>query len=342
MGIEGCDRPRSGMATGGNICPCACVIEASAVLVSEHRCMDGRSRHGLPNVSQGLSSSIRPMINSLLTMYRSLRRRWVYGVVSLLVAMGLVLGTPRPSQALNFLDLIFRGIQVIQLSNMSDSQEVALGGRINEQLVSQRFRLHTNRAINEYVDEIGQALVPHSDRANIPYVFQVVQDDQVNAFATMGGYVYITTGLMARADNEAELASVIGHEIGHIVGRHAVKQMRERAIAAGVASAAGLDRNAAVAIGVELAINRPNSRQDEYEADELGLSTMTNAGYAPSAMVSFMEKLLGGGSVPTFLSTHPNTADRIARLNDMIDPEAADQGMGLDSAAYDARIASLR
>ncbi|WP_239125134.1 M48 family metallopeptidase [Leptolyngbya sp. CCY15150] len=281
------------------------------------------------------------MMNFLPTLYRQLRRRWFYGLMSVVMALGLVLGTPQPGQALSFLELIFRGIQVIQLSNMSDSQEVQIGGQINEQLVTQQFSLYTNQSVNAYIDEIGQALVPYSDRSDIPYVFQVVDDEQVNAFATMGGYVYVTTGLIEEADNEAELASVIGHEIGHIVGRHAVKQMRERAIAAGVASAAGLDRNTAVAIGVELAINRPNSRQDEYEADELGLANLVEAGYAPSAMVSFMEKLLGGGSVPTFLSTHPNTADRIERLNGMIDTETADVGEGLDGAAYTARIAPL-
>jgi predicted Zn-dependent protease len=283
------------------------------------------------------------MIDTISTLYRHLRRRWFYGLMSLLVAIGLVIGTPQPGKALNWLDLIFQGIQVIQLSNMSDSQEVELGGQINAQLVDDEFDLYTNSTITNYIDDIGQALVPYSDRPDIPYVFQVVSDDQVNAFATMGGYVYVTTGLITTAENEAELASVIGHEIGHIAGRHAVEQLREMAIARGIASATGLDRNVAVGLGVELAIRRPNSRQDEYEADELGLENIKTAGYAPSAMVSFMEKLLElGGSMPTFLSTHPNTADRIDRLNEMIDPATADVGTGLDSTAYSSQIATLR
>lgn len=270
-----------------------------------------------------------------------IRRRWFYGFIAVIVSLGCIIGTPQPGQAIPWLELIFRGIQVIQLSSLSDNQEVALGGQINEQLFSQQFRRYTDSSINEYVDDIGQRLVPYSGRPDIPYTFQVVSDDQVNAFATMGGYVYVTTGLIKTADNEAQLASVIAHEIGHISERHAVQQMRQRAIASGVASAAGLDRNTAVNIGVELALSRPNSRQDELEADAVGLETLRSAGYAPSGMVAFMEKLLNQGSIPTFLSTHPATGDRIEALEAAIDPATANSGTGLDNAAYRNRIDPL-
>jgi beta-barrel assembly-enhancing protease len=92
---------------------------------------------------------------------------------------------------------------------------------------------------------------------------------------------------------------------------------------------------------VELALSRPNGRQDEYEADELGLATLTEAGYAPSAMVAFMEKLLNQRSVPTFLSTHPATSDRITRLEEAIDPATADSGDGLDRTAYRNNVKPL-
>ena len=282
------------------------------------------------------------MLSSIFHNFRQLRRRWVYGLMSVIVASGIVVSTPQPSQAQSLIELIFRGIQVIQLATLSDSNEVALGRQINDQLVGQEVRLYRNSSIANYIDDIGQRLVPYSSRPDIPYVFQVVEDDQVNAFATMGGYVYVTTGLIQTADNEAELASVVAHEIGHIASRHAVKQMREQALQAGVLTAAGLDRNDAVAIGVELAVNRPNSRQDELEADEEGLTTLTQAGYAPSAMVTFMEKLLNQPSVPNFLSTHPSTGNRIERLDALLDPATANNGDGLDSAAYRDRISALR
>jgi predicted Zn-dependent protease len=247
-----------------------------------------------------------------------------------------------PSQANPFLNLLIRGVQVIQLSNMSDRQEVQIGSQINQQLVSREVRLYRNPEINNYVKQIGQKLAANSDRPNIPYTFQVVNDKGINAFATMGGFVYVNTGLLKLADNEAELASVMAHEIGHITGRHAVEQMRETAIAGGIATAAGLDRNRAVGIGVELALRRPGSRKDELEADQEGLEMMRRAGYAPSATVTFMEKLLKkGGSAPAFLSTHPATSDRIARLRSAITSQQANVGTGLDSATYKAKIRPL-
>lgn len=269
------------------------------------------------------------------------RRRWFYPLLSVVVALSLWVA-PQPSQAVPWFDLLIRGVQVIQLSNVSDKQEVQIGSQINQQLVSREVRLYRNREINDYVQQIGQRLAKNSTRPNIPYTFQVVNDKGINAFATMGGFVYVNAGLLVAADNEAQLASVIAHEIGHITGRHAVEQMRETAIAGGVATLAGVDRNRAVAIGVDLALRRPGSRKDELEADQEGLEMLRRAGYAPSAMVAFMEKLLKGGSTPTFLSTHPATKERIDKLNSKINPQNANVGDGLDGVAYKAKLQALR
>jgi predicted Zn-dependent protease len=269
------------------------------------------------------------------------RHRWFYPLLSLTVALGLWLGQPALVRAFSWGDLILRGIQVIQLSSLSDQQEVEIGRQINQELVSQKIHLYQDSNIQRYVSAIGQRLAAQSARPKIPYTFQVVDDRSVNAFATMGGFVYVHTGLLRLADNEAQLASVLGHEIGHITARHAVKQMKQSAIAQGITSAAGLDRSTAVNIGVELALNRPNSRQDEFEADQLGLTTLGRAGYAQSAMVTFMRKLLNQASTPTFLSTHPSTADRVTRLSQAINPTRADVGDGLDPAAYRSKMRSL-
>ena len=281
------------------------------------------------------------MFNLFSFCFRRYRRRWFYPMLSLFVALGIAVGSLQPSQAVPFPELILRGVQVIQLSNISDNKEVQIGKQINQELVGSEFRLYRNQEINRYVDQIGQQLAANSDRPNIAYTFQVVDDEGVNAFATMGGFVYVNTGLLKLADNEAELASVIGHEIGHIASRHTVKQMRETAIAGGVATVAGLDRNTAVQIGVDLALRRPHSRQAELEADQRGLKTLGRTGYAQSAMISFMEKLLDSRSVPAFLSTHPATSDRITALKRAIDSPSANVGQGLDSAAYKAKIQPL-
>lgn len=268
-------------------------------------------------------------------------RRWFYPLISVVVALGITANSLLPVQALPVLDLFRQGVQIFQLSNISDRQEVEIGKQINQQLVSSEVKLYRNRDVNNYVNEIGQRLARTSDRPNLPFTFQVVDDKAVNAFATAGGYVYVNTGLIEEADNEAELASVMAHEIGHITGKHLVEQMRRTAIAQGVSQVAGLDRNAAVQIGVELALRRPRSRQAELQADRSGLRNLGRAGYAQSAMVSFMKKLLGSGSPPEILSTHPATSNRIAALQRQIDPKRANVGMGLDRSAYQAQIRPL-
>ncbi|MGF1542439.1 MAG: M48 family metallopeptidase [Pleurocapsa sp.] len=271
------------------------------------------------------------------------RRHWLYGVISLIVTLAVSLSAIQPSYGISWVELLIRGVQVVQLSNISDKQEVELGKGINEELIrSGRAKIYRGQAINDYIKQIGQRLAKNSQRPDLPYTFQVVDDPGINAFATMGGYVYINTGLIEAADNESQLASVIGHEIGHIVGRHAIKQMREAAISQGLLSAAGLDRSNAIQIGVQLAVSRPNSRSDELEADDFGLKNLKQASYAPAGMLEFMQKLLQkGGSVPTFLSTHPATSERITRLESKIDPATARVGDGLDGQAYKQRIKSI-
>ncbi len=271
--------------------------------------------------------------------FRRLSRPWYYALVSWLVILGIGVGQPLMARAISWGDLILQGIQVVQLSNLSDKQEAELGGQINQQLVSGQVKLYRDPALNQYINQIGQRLAAKSDRPKISYTFQIVDDTNVNAFATMGGYVYVNRGLIRLADNEAQLASVIGHEIGHISGRHSVKQMRQMAIAQGVATATGLDRSAAVNIGVELALRRPNSRNDEFDADQRGLVNLGRAGYAQSAMVDFMQKLVTASATPPFLSTHPATPDRINRLKQNIRSSSGD---GLDNNAYQAKTRVVR
>ena len=280
---------------------------------------------------------------NLSSLFRDRRRRWLYGLFSLLIVLSIGLTNIQTARAVSWLELLIRGAQILQLSTISNQQEVQLGQQINEELIrSGQAKIYRNRAITNYINQIGQQLARTSDRPDIPYTFQVVDDRSINAFATMGGFVYINTGLILKADNEAELASVVGHEIGHIVGRHAIEQMRQSAIAQGVLSTAGLDSSQAVQIGVELALTRRNSREDELEADRFGLATLKKAGYAPSGMLSFMQKLLeAGGSTPTFLSTHPATSERIKLLRQDIDPNTANNGKGLDNQAYKNRIRQL-
>lgn len=272
----------------------------------------------------------------------SLKSRTLKRFFSLLIASSIIVATPQASQAQSWLPWLFQGIQVLQLSTLSDRQEVKIGQQINQELLnSGRVRLSRDAKLQQMLDQIGQRLAKASSRPNIPYTFQVVQDPAVNAFATMGGFVYINTGLIAKADNEAELASVVAHEIAHIEARHSVDQMRNAAISQGLMTAAGIDQSTMVQLGVQLAFNLPHSREAELEADQLGLKSLRRAGYAPIAMVNFMQKLTQqGGSVPAFLSTHPASSQRVVALNKAISPEIAYSGEGLDNEAYQRNVKS--
>jgi predicted Zn-dependent protease len=251
-----------------------------------------------------------------------------------------------PTIALDLGDVFRRvlpsAIQIIQLSNISDQDEVALGQSIDQQ-IRRQVPISRSRLANQLVKQVGELLVKSSDRPSIPYTFQVVDDPDLNAFATMGGFVYINTGTIAAADNLAELAGVIAHEIGHISGQHALEQMRQMAIAQGVASVAGVQDDRIVNIGVQLALRLPRSREAEFDADRRGVLNLARAGIAPQGMVGFMQKLARGdsGGAPDFLRTHPATGDRINTLNQIIRDNNLSGANGLNNAEYRQLIRRL-
>lgn len=275
---------------------------------------------------------------------RFFRRLWFYPFISIVIAL-MCLMTPITARAIDvqrLLPLLLQGVQAVQLSNMSPRQEVDIGKQINQQLMGSQVRLYRNPAVNDYVTQVGRRLAANSDRPDIPYTFQIVEDESINAFATLGGFVYVHTGLLKTANNEAELASVLAHEIGHIGGRHVIKQMQQKAIENGLLTAAGLDSSKVVQIGVEVARNLPRSRKNEFEADQRGLRTLTRTGYAQSGMLSFMQKLLKKSSGnPSFLSTHPATGDRIQALQSAINAQPSSGNTGLDNANYQANMKTL-
>ncbi|MBD2138898.1 M48 family metalloprotease [Anabaena sp. FACHB-1237] len=273
--------------------------------------------------------------------YHNIWKRWFYPLISVITALTICLTTPLPTKAIDLLPLIYQGIQAFNLSRLSDSQEIDLGSQMNQQ-IQKEVRISRNSLLNNYVQELGMKLAVNSDRPNLSYTFQVVEDEAINAFATVGGFCYINTGLLLAAENEAELASVIAHEMGHIEGKHLIKQMREQAVINGVASSTGLSKSKAVGIGVKLALNLPRSRKDEYDADARGLKILTHTKYAQSAMVSFMRKLeKTSGSLPTILSTHPGAKDRIVSLQRQISNNPSKDNNGLDNVSYKAKIRSI-
>lgn len=242
--------------------------------------------------------------------------RSISGVSLVLV---LALSVPVAAQSMDWGRLLLQGIQVLQVSNLSDSQEIALGQQINQNLQQRgQIRLGQDPQLIGWINGIGQRLAQVSERPNIPYVFQVVEDPAINAFATVGGYVYITTGAILAAQTEDQVAGVLAHEIAHITSRHGVKQLQQTATARAGAQALGLDNSALAAIAFEVGISRPRSREDEFEADSKGVWTLYRAGYDPYGLPQMLANLLGRSRTPEFLSTHPATPERIARLNQIV------------------------
>ena len=281
------------------------------------------------------------MLTRVALFRQWIQRRCLYPLISVCTIGIITLGQTQLSQAIPWDQILRQGVQLLQLSNMSDGQEMALGLQINQELGNGQVRLSQNQLANAYVDRIGQKLAQNSARPNIKYTFQVVEDDGINAFATMGGFVYVNSGLLKIADNEAQLASVIGHEIGHITGRHALQHMQQAALVQGISSILGTDRDRLVQMGVQLALTLPNSRKDEYDADKRGLVTLIRSGYAPSAMPEFMKKLMQSNSPPEFLSSHPAVPQRVANLQRMIPNGYKNRTQGLNTSTYKQNIRSF-
>ncbi|MBI5118217.1 M48 family metalloprotease [Candidatus Poribacteria bacterium] len=215
------------------------------------------------------------------------------------------------------------GMNVGQINFVSPEEEIRLGKNVAAE-VEKKERVLQNPALTAYVDEIGRRIVAQTERPGIPYTFKVIDNDKdVNAFSLPGGPVYVNTALLKYADNEAELAAVIGHEVAHVVARHATEQMTKAFGLELLAEIAlGNNPNAAAQMGADIAGSLGMlkfSRNDELEADRLGLRYMFEAGYSPNAMTTFLEKLGNlekehPSRVATLFSSHPVSQQRVDAL----------------------------
>ncbi len=208
-----------------------------------------------------------------------------------------------------------RGINFYSLD-----KEIALGKQLAQE-VERDSKIVDDPVISEYVSRVGQNLVRNSD-AKVPFTIKVVDSDEVNAFALPGGFFFVNTGLILKADNEAELAGVMAHEIAHVAARHGTRQA-SRAEIANFASIplifmggwTGYAIRQAAGLAIPMGF-LTFSRGMESEADMLGLEYMYKTGYDPTAFVDFFEKLetlekKKPGALAKVFSTHPMTADRI-------------------------------
>ena len=236
-----------------------------------------------------------------------------------------------------------------EISLISEQGEIELGASTDKEVRAQ-FGVYEDPSLKEYVQKVGMALVPHTHRPHLTYHFAVLDTPVVNAFAVPGGYIYVTRGILALMNSEAELAVVLAHELGHVNARHSVRKMSHMMLAqiglvVGSALSETFAKAAGVAgVGVQLLFLQ-FSRDDERQADQLGVEYTRKGQYNPAYMIDFFESLQtmgdlsGGQTLPGFLSTHPLTSERIKNTQAMI--LADDNLLRYDQVPYFQKIDNM-
>ena len=209
---------------------------------------------------------------------------------------------------------------------MSPEQEKKIGAQEHAKVMKE-YGLYKDQNMQNYVNRVGQKVIKYTERQDVQYKFFLLDSPIVNAFALPGGYIYLTRGVMALSNSEAEMAAVLGHEAGHITGRHSAERYSRglatslgASILSAVIDSSGVSQ--ALGVGSDLYL-KSYSRAQESEADNLGIRYLSRAGYSPAAMTGFLSslqadsaleaKMAGASSsqVNTFFSTHPATGERV-------------------------------
>jgi predicted Zn-dependent protease len=217
-----------------------------------------------------------------------------------------------------------------QLAFIGEEREIQMGKDAHQQVLA-TMGAYDDPELQRYVDRIGQRLAANSERPNLPWTFTVVDDASINAFAIPGGFVYLTRGILTHMSSEAEMAGVLGHEIGHITARHSVEQLSRAQLAqvgliAGMIASPEFRQYGDLAQqGLGLAFLK-FGRDDERQADDLGLRYIVEQNYNPLEMAEMfrvLDRVSAGspqGRLPNWLSTHPNPRNRVARIEEQVPP----------------------
>lgn len=221
-----------------------------------------------------------------------------------------------------------RNINKRQLNFYSIQREISLGRQLAA-MIDQQVHLVDDPVISEYINRVGQNLVLHSD-AKVPFTIKVAVSDEINAFALPGGFFYVNTGLILAADNEAELAGVMAHEIAHVAARHALENFTKSQLLSWAAivplifvgGGIGYLGQLGASFGLPMAFFK-FSRSAEKEADILGAQYAWASGYDPHGLVTMFEKLRARhqrepGAFSKLFMTHPSTPERIKIVKDLI------------------------
>jgi len=236
-----------------------------------------------------------------------------------------------------------------ELMLIPESTEIEMG-KETDISIRQEYGIYEDAALNDYIRGIGERMAPITHRPALPYHFAVLDTPIENAFAAPGGYIYVTRGMLALMNDEAALAAILGHEMGHVNARHTARAMsRQLLLLGGVLLASALSEDIQkiapfAMIGLQVLFLK-YSRDDEFQADSLGVQYSRSIGYAPGQIVplfrSFlrMEQSSGGPKLPNFLSTHPLTTKRIDEIQQMLRLE--DESLTVSKPEFLARLNGL-
>jgi predicted Zn-dependent protease len=237
-----------------------------------------------------------------------------------------------------------------QISLLSEAEEAAIGQQQDVE-IRREMGVYDDQGLQRYVSEIGQDIARASHRPNLPWTFTIVDSPAINAFALPGGYVYVTRGILAYLDDEAELAGVLGHEIGHVTARHAAQAYTRQAqanlgltiLSIFVPTTRPFADLGATGLGV---LFLKNGREAEIEADRLGVEYGSGAGYDPAGVPRFLSTLnrvnqLSERGIPNWLSTHPDPGSRVTKVEPVAGKFASADAKKLNRDQYLERIRGL-
>jgi predicted Zn-dependent protease len=233
-----------------------------------------------------------------------------------------VLATPAAAQLGGLGKALSKAQQVRQELTFSDAEEQALGTEISAKL-RDKYGVVQDQATHKYVGLVGTVLAARSSRPGLTWTFIVLDTDGVNAFAAPGGFIHITRGMLALLQDEAELANVLGHEIGHVTAKHTLNAIQKSKVFGAAAKATGKERFSQIAsVGYDVLLENNFDRGDETAADRIGVTLASGVGYSPAGLGRFLTRLADRNKALTersgIFASHPETKARLDAVGRVI------------------------
>ncbi len=262
-----------------------------------------------------------------------------YTTIIMIAVFTIILGSISVAGGLDEFKLpkdVEKGLEIFKSTNkvlkttreITYKEEVAIGHGVAKEVFKRYGPRIDDPILNKYVNLVGRTVAKRSVRPNMDYRFAIINNNEANAFAAPGGYIFITSGLLSKLDNEAQLAGVLGHEIAHISEKHMLKTLsRSRQLAGLAGLAVAIDKTSAkylevVDIANDILFTKGLDKNLEYQADEVGTDIAAKSGYDAEGLSDFLFTLKAteGRGKSIFFQTHPSTGERLARLNRNILP----------------------